>query len=150
MNWDATEFNAMGVMLSVAGLLEALVLRRSSKGAYRFAAALAILAAFLLVWVNGAVGIIGDEGNLANLMYAGVLAAALAGSAIVRFRAAGMARAMFVTAGVQVLVAVIALAADLGDSGPAWPMDVLMATLFFAGMWTASAVLFRKAAITPL
>ena len=150
MNWDATDFIAMGVMLSVAGLLAALVLRRSSKGAYRFAAALAILAAFRLGWVNGAVGIIGDEGNLANLMSAGVLAAALAGSALVRCRAAGMARAMFVTAGVQVVVAVIALAADLGDSGPAWPMDVLMATLFFAGMWTASAVLFRKAAITPL
>ena len=146
MNWDATDFIVFCAMLTVAGLLVVLVLRRSSKVSYRTAAGLAILAAFLLVWVNGAVGIIGDEGNAANLMYAGVLAVALVGSAASRFRAQGMARAMFATAGAQALVGAIALAAGLGRSGPAWPTDVLVLTAFFTLMWLGSALLFRKAA----
>ena len=100
------------------------------------------------IWVNGAVGIIGDEGNAANLMYAGVLAAALVGSAASRFRAEGMARAMFATADAQVLVGAIALAAGLGRSGPAWPMDVLVLTALFTAMWLGSALLFRKARST--
>jgi hypothetical protein len=147
VNWDATDFTVAGVMLAVTGLLVALVLRRSGGNrAYRSAAGLAILAAFLLVWINGAVGIIGDEGDPANLMFAGVLAVALAGSAASRFRAAGMARAMFATAGAQVLVAAIALAAGFGRSGPAWPTDVLVASAMFTALWLGSALLFRKAA----
>ncbi|MGB5332427.1 MAG: hypothetical protein WBM80_04545 [Woeseiaceae bacterium] len=40
---------------------------------YRSAFGLALAAAFILVWMNLAVGIIGDSDNLYNLMYVGVL-----------------------------------------------------------------------------
>lgn len=146
MNWDLLDFLVFGFMLASGAAVYALVVRMTANGAYRLAVGVALFAAFLLVWVNGAVGIIGDEGNDANLMYFGVLAVAVCAAAIVRFRAAGMARAMFAAAIAQVTVAVVALAAGLGLDGPAWPQDIFVMTLFFAALWLTSGYLFRKAA----
>jgi hypothetical protein len=53
--------------------------------AYRAAVGVAIAAAFILVWMNLAVGIIGSEDNPANLMYGGVLAIGIIGAVIARF-----------------------------------------------------------------
>jgi hypothetical protein len=126
--------------------------RKPDNAAYKSAVGLALLAAFLLFWVNGAVGIIGDEHNDANLMYGGVLAVGLIGAIIARFEPRGMARAMFATALAQALVAVIALGAGWGSRGPIWPRDVLGATGIFVMLWLGSAWLFRRAApeVTPV
>lgn len=51
-------------------------------------------AAFLLVWVNLAVGMIGDDGDPANLLFGGVLVVGIAEAAIGRFRHAGMMRTL--------------------------------------------------------
>lgn len=114
--------------------------------AYKYGVGLALVAGFLLFWVNAAVGIIGSENNDANMMYGGVLAIAFFGSISARFRPRGMTITLFATALAQVLVAVIALTAGLGVSGPIWPRDVLVLTAFFAALWIGSALLFRKAA----
>ena len=114
--------------------------------AYRSAVGVAVTAAFFLVWVNGAVGIIGNESNDANMMYFGVLAVGFIGAIIARFQPNGMARAMFATALAQALVPVIAVLAGLGSTGSMWPWDILIATGFFAALWIISAWLFRKAA----
>ena len=120
--------------------------RKPGNTAYKFAVALALLAAFLLLWVNGAVGIIGDEGNDANLMYGAVLVVGIIGAIVARFEPHGMVRAMFATALAQALVAVIALVAGWGSAGPIWPRDILGATGLFVILWLGSAWLFRKAA----
>jgi hypothetical protein len=57
-----------------------------------------------------------------------------------------MARALFATALAQALVAVIALTAGLGSTGPIWPLDILALTGFFIALFVGSALLFRKAA----
>lgn len=59
---------------------------------------MALAAAFILIWVNLAVGIIGDEGNSANLMYVGVLAAGIIRAIITRGQPPGMARTLSVMA----------------------------------------------------
>ena len=59
--------------------------RASGNAAYRAAAGFALAAAFLLVWVNGAVGIIGTENNDANLLYVGVFGVGFFGALIARF-----------------------------------------------------------------
>jgi hypothetical protein len=83
-----------------------------ARNAYRSIVGVALAAAFLLVWVNLAVGIIGTEDYLANVMYVGVLAVGIIGAIIARFRPHGMARALFATALAQALVAVIATLID--------------------------------------
>lgn len=62
--------------------------------AYRVAAGAAIATAILLLWVVGAVGLIGAEGDPADLAYARVLTTPVIGSSIARWRSLGMARAV--------------------------------------------------------
>ena len=100
----------------------------------------------ILLWLSAGVGIIGRDGDPANLLYVGVLATGLLGALIARFRPAGMARALQATAVAQVLVAVIALAAGFGSAVPRWWLDILGLTAFFVLLWLLSARLFRKAA----
>lgn len=138
VNWDLADFIFAGALVTGVGLAFELAVRVSDSKAYRAAVAFALGAAFLLIWANAAVGIIGSEDNPANQMYFGVLAVGLVGALIARFRPAGMAVALVAMAIGQVLIAVIALVAGLGFTGPI--------TLFFAALWLTSAWLFRKAA----
>ena len=144
--WDVADFAVAGALLVGAGVTLELAARRTGNGAYRAAVGVALGAAVILVWVNGAVGVIGSESNDANLMYGGVLAVGVIGALIARFRPHGMARALLATALAQALVAVIALIAGLGSTGPIWPRDILMLTGFFVALWLGSASLFQKAA----
>jgi hypothetical protein len=139
--WDVADFAIFGALLLGAVVTCELAVRKTSNGGYRSAVGVAVAAAFVLVWVNGAVGIIGNEGHDANLMYGGVLAVGIIGAILARFQPKGMARAMFATAGAQVLVAVIALIAGWGSR-----QDILGATGIFAMLWLISAMLFRNAA----
>ncbi len=143
VNWGLEDFVVMGGMLALAIGGYELLAMRAVNGAYRVASALAILGAFLLVWINLAVGIIGGEGNPANLMYLGVLAILIGGGVIVKFRATGMARVLFAAAGVQVLIAAIAVIGRMGAEGPIWPRDVLGVTVILTSIWLLSGALFR-------
>ena len=118
--WGLIDFVFVGALLLGAGLTYELAARKTGNFEYRAAVVVALTAAFILIWANAAVGIIGDEGNPANMMYIGVLAVGFIGAIIARFRPHGMALAMFATALAQALVTVIALIAKLGSplSGP--------------------------------
>jgi len=146
VNWDLADFVVFGTLLAGVGITFALAARKTNNTAYRSAIGVALAAAFILVWVNGAVGIIGNANNDANMMYIGVLAVGIIGAIIARFQPHGMARALYATALAQALVAVIALIAGLGSTGPIWPRDILILTGFFAALWLISAWLFRNAA----
>lgn len=113
--------------------------------AYRFAMSVALAAACILVWLSLGVGIIGKDGDPANLMYFGVLAVGIVGALAARFRAHGMALALFAMALAQALVAAIALIAGLGLpwSGPA---EIVLLNAFFVAMFGGSGWLFRRAA----
>lgn len=146
VNWDETDFIVFGAMLAVACSAYELAARASGSSAYRAAAGIAIAAAFILVWINLAVGIIGSEDNPANLMYGGVLAVGVIGALIAGFQPVGMARALVVTALAQASVGVIALIAGFGSTAPSFPEAIVFLTGFFAALWLLSAWLFRKAA----
>lgn len=140
--WEVGDFALFAALLVGVGVTYEVVAKMTGNAAYRCAAGVALAATFLLVWVNGAVGIIGDASNDANSMYGGVLAVGMIGGIIARFQPRGMARAMLATALAQVLVAVIAQAAS---ASPIWPRDVVILTGLFTALWLISARLFRKA-----
>jgi len=144
VDWDVADFAIFGAMLAGAGGTYELAARKSGDSVYRTAVGVALAAAFILVWMSLAVGIIGVEGNSADLMYAGVLAVGIVGAIIARFEPIGMSRALSGTALAQALVAAIALAA--GFTGPRWPGEILILTGLFAALWLVSAWLFRQSA----
>jgi hypothetical protein len=146
MSWDETDFVVFGAMLFGACGAYGLAARMTSNVAYRAAVGVAVIAAFILIWMNLAVGIIGSEDNPANLMYGGVLAVAIMSAFIVRFRPYGMARVLVATAFAQTLVGIIALVAGLGSTGENWLRVIVVLTSVFAALWLVSAWLFRKAA----
>ena len=108
--WSAADFAFAGALLVGAGLTYELAARKAGNIAYRAAVGVAGAAALLLVWLSLGVGIIGRDGDPANLMYFGVLAVGIIGALIARFRPRGMARALFATALAR-LVSVFALTA---------------------------------------
>jgi hypothetical protein len=140
VNWTASDFVFAGVLIGGVGLVFELAVRATRNLAYRAGAGAALAAAFLTIWVNGAVGMIGSEDNPYNLLFLGVVALAFVGALAAWFRAGGMARAMAVAAVAQACLGLTGLAADLRGG--------ILSTAF-AGLWLLSAMLFRKAARQP-
>jgi hypothetical protein len=146
VNWGFGDFVVMGALLGGSGLVLELATQKSASLSYRFGATFAVAAAFLLVWVNLAVGFLGDEGNPANLMFLGVIAIAIFGAIVARARAAGMSNAMLIAAGAQVLAGATGLATGWASPGSEGIYEVVLGTGLFTSMWLLSAWLFRKAA----
>jgi hypothetical protein len=136
-HWTASDFIVMGVMLSLVGLGVELVVRASSSLAWRAGAVVAVLTAFLTVWVNLAVGMIGSEDNRYNLVFACVIVVALLAAFLARFRSAGMAKAMAAAAVAQAAAGAAGFGSD--------PRGALLSMLF-AGPWILAAFLFALAA----
>ncbi|MEB3415083.1 hypothetical protein VCJ71_03275 [Alteriqipengyuania sp. WL0013] len=135
--WTGEDFVAAIIMLGGVGLAFEMAMRASGSWAYRGGAAVALGAALLLLWANGAVGIVGNEGNAINLWFNLVPLVALFGAIGARFKARGMAAAMTATAVFQLVVGVIVQ--SYGHF--AWVF-----TGIWFGAWMVSAYLFRKAA----
>jgi hypothetical protein len=146
VNWSLHDFVFMGVLLLAAGLGYELVARRAQRIAQRAAVGIVVATTFLLVWVNAAVGIIGDPGG-PNLMYAGVLAVGLIGALVVRFRLRAMALPLFAMAIAQMMVPVIALAVARPEitMEPPGTLGVFVLNACFAMLFVAAALLFRRA-----
>lgn len=144
VNWTAFDFIFMGALLFGTALAYELVASKGGTLAYRAAVGIACAAGLLLVWVNGAVGIIGDEDET-NAMYGGVLVVGLIGAFLARLQPSGMARALVATAVAQALVPLIAMTwVPAIDFAPG-VVPVLILNGFFVAMWLASAWLFREA-----
>lgn len=135
--WTASDFVVMGVLLGGVGLAFEFIVRKSGSLAYRFGAALAVIAVFLTVWVNGAVGMIGSEDNPYNLLFLGVLLVALLGAVLARLRPHGMMLAMAAAAVAQLAIGAFGLAIDARGA---------VLSMGFAGLWLLAAALFQSAA----
>lgn len=135
MLWTPFDFIVWGVMLLVAAGLCEVGLRLSGHLAYRAGMVVAVGTSFLITWSNLAVGIIGDEDNPLNQMFFGVIAIAIIGAFLVRFRPKGMAMVMAVTAAAQFGTAFVALA---------YEHIVFVIVGVFALGWLLAAWLFRE------
>lgn len=138
VNWTGSDFAVFGTMLLIACGACELGVWLSRDRAYRAGFGVAVVAGFLLTWINLAVGIIGSEDNLANGVFFGVLLVGAIGALVARFKPQGMARALVVTAIAQALAGVVALIQG--------SVEGVGLSAFFAVVWLGSAALFRKAA----
>src|SRR5688500_1679586 len=143
VSWDSADFILAGLMLAAACGIWELAMSKTRNWSYAAAAIVAAGTAFLLFLVNGAVGILGSEDNPVKLLYFGVLSLALGGAVIVRFQAEGMARAMAVTAGGQIVTGALGVLLFPDVKG------FLVGTAMFVPLWLASAWLFHRAAQRP-
>ena len=147
VNWDLSDFAIMGFMLAGVAILYEFIAIRSVKSLYRTAFGIGLFGAFLLAWVNGAVGIIGSEDQEVNLMFGAVFIVGLVGALISRFKAKGMAFTLFIAAITQLLVPSIALII-WPPTSISWSPGILGVFLMcavFSGIFVLSAYLFMKA-----
>ncbi|MCB0035852.1 MAG: hypothetical protein KDE51_17595 [Anaerolineales bacterium] len=122
---------------------------KTNKTMYGAAVGLTLVTGLALIWLSLGVGIIGADGDPANVMYFGVLAVGLIGAFIARFQAAGMTAVLIATAAAQLLVTLIALLAGLGQPYSP-PLELLGLNGGFTALWLGAAWLFRKAASQKL
>lgn len=146
VQWTASDFVFAGIILIGAGGIAELAARASGLWSYRIGAGLAVLASVLLLWINGAVGIIGSEDHPANLLYLGVILCAFVGGVVSRFEADGLSRSMISAAMTQVVIGLLAVLRGWGAGSENWPQPVIMLSLVFGLIWLAAAALFRRAA----
>ena len=144
VNWSVGDFIVAAMMFSVVGLGIELAVRSSRHPSYRSAASVALFTGLFVFWANGAVGIIGNEDHPANLMFFGVLALAIVGSFLARFRAGGLAKATAAVGLAQFIVPFIAIAIW----SPPMDADLARTIIFnsvFAALWLFSGWLFKRA-----
>lgn len=144
VKWAVGDFIFAGVLILGVGVLFELAVRKREDTSYRAAAAVSLVAAFLLMWLSAGVGIIGADGDPANLMYLVVLGVGVVGALVARIQPRGMARSMLATALAQGLVAVIAIIARLGYAYST-PLQIVVLNGIFVGLFIASARLFWRA-----
>ncbi len=157
VNWTLFDFVFMGALLMSVGAVYEVAMRMTDSTAYRVAVGIAVVTTFLLVWINGAVGIIGD--GPINLLYLGVIVTGIVGALIAKLEPLGLARALIAMAMVQLLVPVIALViwkagwqeALMDPNSPHAPFapgigPVFILNSVFAMALVASALLFRHSA----
>jgi hypothetical protein len=147
--WTLSDFVFAAVILFGTGLTYVLIARKWNNTVYRMAVGVAVVAGFLIVWVNAAVGLVGSNDNPVNLLYGSVLAVALIGAFVARFRPLGLSYAMFAAALTYAVVTVIALfiwppSADTAEPA-AHMVNVVVGNVLFATLWAVSGLLFRRA-----
>jgi hypothetical protein len=118
---------------------------KTQKFTYGLAFGAVIVTALILIWLSLGVGIIGADGDPANLMYFGVVAVGIIGAFTVRLQSNGMSRVLIAMALTQTLIALIAIVLKLGYP---WSgvLELSLLNGFFVVLFLGTAWLFHRAA----
>lgn len=143
VNWSLADFIVMGALLFGTGFSYVLVARYVTHLVYRVAIGFALGSTLFLIWANLAVGLIGSGPHWGNLMYMGVVAVGIIGTILARFTPGGMERVMYAMALSLVLVAIIALLANMHHYTGSSMKEILGVNGFFAILYAVSGLLFR-------
>lgn len=147
-NWPPSAFVTIGAFVFAICFTYQLITPNRDAIAYRAAVGIAFVAAFFLMWGNF---VQMADVDTAAAMHFGVPIVGMIGAAVARLRPKGMARALFVTALAQILVLAARLIMLIAQNPqvaswtpPEW--RGFGGNAFFAMLFVASALLFRKAA----
>lgn len=136
--WTTSDFVIMGIMLGSVGLGIEFLVRRSGSIGFRLGSIVAVLTAFMTVWANLAVGMIGSEDNPYNLYFMAIPPTVFVAAGLARFDARHTAWIMAGAAGVQLALALGGMDFDLRGA---------RFSSFFAFLWLIAATLFWSAAV---
>ncbi len=137
VNWTGGDFVFAALMFGSVGLAVELTVRANPSSSYRAGVGIALAASFLTIWINLAVGTVGNEDNPVNALFFLVPLVAVAGSLLGGFRARFMGVAAALAAAAQTGVMLYIWA-----TGQGFPIGV---TVFFGTLWLVAAALFRQA-----
>jgi len=137
-NWGLGDFLVAAILIGGVGLGVEWVVRRSADPAFRIAAAVALVGAFLLAWINAVAHLVAGRDHPTNLL---VLLIPIMGLILgwkARWRPAALARAMLVmTAAQWLLAACVAVTSSTKHA---------LVLVIFTAPWLVSHLLFRRAA----
>jgi vacuolar-type H+-ATPase subunit I/STV1 len=135
VDWDETDFIVAAIIFGIMGGLIEFAVRLSANWYFRLGSLFAVLAGFMVIWSNLAVGMIGNEDNPVNLWFGLVLLIAITGSIASRFRSSILPQAMFIAGIVQMSIGVFAgiLGSDVRGG---------IFTIILAGFWLISSLCF--------
>jgi len=141
-HWTVSDFAFIFIVLLGSAVVFELVARKMHTRAHRIALAASVLSGLLLVYINAAVGIIGED-NPGNLMYPGVIVLGLIVAAVGRFTAQAIIRALLVMATTLFIVTMVTPIFFSRFEPSPWKTVALdaMFIIFFLG----SIQLFRQA-----
>ena len=113
---------------------------------YRIALGIAAGATLFLVLGIGALGVIGAEGDRADMMFLGVLAIGLGGAIGTRLRPEGMVWTMGAMAAATMIVGIIAIVLEKHEADESSVVEILGLTGMYASLFAVSAWRFGVAA----
>jgi hypothetical protein len=147
VDWSVIDFSIVGALLFGTGVSYILITRYMTNVVFKAGVGMALGTTLFMVWANLAVGLIGAGPNPGNLMYMGVVAVAVIATFLSRFTPRGMERAMYAVVLALVLVAVIALLANMHEYPGSSVTEILTVNGFFAFLYAISGLLFRYVAL---
>lgn len=145
--WTLSDFIIAGVLLFGSGTAIAFVITKVESTTYKSGMSIAIISTLLLVWVNGAVGIVGHEGEAINLLYFGIPVIGLIGALLSRFKARGMSYTLFLIAVIPVVITIVALMGFMQEAPHNSSIHILGINGFFSVLFFLSAISFRNASL---
>ena len=142
-DWSVFDFVWAFVVLFGAAFAYEFISRKMTNAPYKFAVGIACVATLVMIWINGAVGLVGDRPI--NMFYMLVPLTGLIGASISRFKPHRLSVTLWVMALVQMLIPTAALIINPHDFSPGIP-QVFGLNAFFAMLFIFSASLFRHSA----
>lgn len=140
VEWNAIDFVFAGVLLASLGIGLEIAVRVGRNSIHSLGLAIASVTGFLTLWANAAVGFIGDEGEPVNIAISLMVIVAVLATLAARFRPV-ILRWVFALVALGQIAAGIYAEIAMPGHGVEW--GVLIA---FAGLWSAAALCFQRAA----
>ena len=146
VDWTLSDFIIMGIILFSCGMGYKLITLHTSQALYRIAIAYGIFTGFLLLWVNMAVGLVGSEDNMFNILYLSVLAVGVIGGAFYRFTPRGMSYTFLAMSAVQTILGLAALLAGMQHLQHSSEIEIISVNGFFVTLFLVAAIMFHHVA----
>lgn len=143
VDWTAIDFVFAGVLIFSLGIGIEIAVRVGRSGVHSLGLGIAAIAGFLTLWANAAVGFIGAEGEPVNIAISLMVVAAAILTLAARFRP-NVLRYVFAAVALGQIAAGLYATSAMPGHAVEWGVLIV-----FAGIWSAAAHCFHRAATRP-